>query len=128
MKHTNKPGAALCRWLARIVGTLFVLVVLSIALGQGVPNPVTQPAGVQLGLLALALILTGIVAGWKWEFAGGIISLFGWFLFATPLISSPRGLTLFVAGLALPGALYVTSALLRHYDARQLNQFSGGKG
>jgi hypothetical protein len=48
-----------------------------IAVGQGIPNPFTQPVGVQLGFLALALILIGIVAGWKWELAGGITSLFG---------------------------------------------------
>jgi hypothetical protein len=89
-----------------------------IAVGQGIPNPFTQPVGVQLGFLALALILIGIVAGWKWELAGGITSLFGWWLFVVPTITWPRGLTSFAIALMLPGALYVISALLRWYHEK----------
>jgi hypothetical protein len=113
--NPSKNAAALCRWTARIVGTLLVLICVSIAVGQGIPNPFTQPARVQVGFLALALIIIGILAGWRWELSGGIMSLLGWCLFLPAVITSPRGMNGFVMALALPGALYVTSALLRRH-------------
>ena len=114
----NNPMAALCRWTARIVGTLLVVLVLVIAIGEGMPNPFTQPLPVQIGFLALALIVMGIVAGWRWEFFGGILSTAGWCLFVGSVVGA-KGLNLFIYLLALPGVLYLLSALLRHYDKRQ---------
>jgi len=114
----NVPGidAAVCRWTARTVGALLVLIIVCIAVGQGLPNPFTQTTGVQVGFLALALMLIGIAAGWRWELPGGIISLIGWCLFLVPVLNSPRGLSGFVMLLAVPGLLYVASALLRRYN------------
>jgi hypothetical protein len=109
---------AVCRWVARIVGTLLVLLIVFLAIGEGMPNPFTQPIRVQFGFLALSLILVGILAGWRWELWGGIISLFGWFLFFVAVINSPRSLTGFVLALALPGVLYVASAILRRYHEK----------
>ena len=80
----------------------------------------TQPTRVQVGFLALALILIGILAGWRWELSGGITSLFGWCLFLVPVMNSPRGPTWFEIALAVPGALYVTSALLRRSHEKRL--------
>jgi hypothetical protein len=110
-------AATLCRWTARIVGILLVSVVALIAIGEGMPNPFTQPVGVQLGFLALALLLLGMVIGWFWELAGGLVSLAGWCAFVLAVARSPRGLNTFVLALALPGALYLVSALLRRCTA-----------
>ena len=104
--------AGICRWTARIVGSLLVLVCTMIAIGQGIPNPFSQPGTVRLGFLGLALIFGGIVAGWRWEFSGGAMSILGWCVFVAAVMR-PRGMTGFVAALAVPGVLYVTSALLR---------------
>jgi hypothetical protein len=116
--NTPRLLAAVCRWTARIIGTLLVLMMVIIAIGEGMPNPLTQPMMVQVGFLALALIMIGILGGWRWELAGGIISLVGWCLFLVPANCSERGVTWFVDALALPGALYVAGALLRRYDQR----------
>jgi hypothetical protein len=112
--NTSKLLAAACRWVARIFGTLLVMVVVWIAVGNGLPNPLTQPVLVQIGFLALAIIVSGILAGWRWELSGGMMSLFGWCLFLSAVIL-PKSPTWFVTFLALPGVGYVTSALLRHY-------------
>ena len=96
------------------VGTLLLSVVVLIAIGEGMPNPLTQPVGVQVGFLAPALLLVGILAGWRWELAGGLISLAGW---GTLL----RRCHLFVLALALPGLLYLTSALARRDNKKQLS-------
>ena len=109
---------AVCRWTARLVGAVLVFITLMIAIGQGLPNPLTQPAVVQVGFLALALIVGGILAGWRWELWGGLVSLFGWVLFVVAVIGSPKGLNGFVAALALPGALYLASAVLRRFHEK----------
>jgi hypothetical protein len=114
-RNTFKNPAAVCRWIGRALGALLVSCIIFITVGQGLPNPLTQPVGVQIGLLALGLIVIGILAGWRWELSGGALSLLGWYLFVVGVMRSPKGLTWFVVTLALPGALYVTSALLRRY-------------
>jgi len=116
--NTSKLSPNLCRWTARIIGVLMVVSTLIIAIGEGMPNPVTQPVIVQVGFIALALLIIGILAGWRWELSGGIVSLLGWCLFLLPVIKhSPRGMNPFVIVLAVPGILYVASALLRPYRA-----------
>jgi hypothetical protein len=114
--NTTRLLAAACRWTARILGTLLVLMIGLIAIGEGMPNPFTQPMAVQVGFLALALVMIGILAGWRWELAGGILSLVGWSLFVVAVTHPGRGLNWFVSALALPGVLYVAGALLRYYE------------
>ena len=110
--------AALCRWAARLLGTLLVGMVLLIAIGEGMPNPFTQPLAVQLGFLALAILLAGILAGWRWELLGGLMSLAGWCGFFLAAVGSLSRLNPFLLALAVPGILYLTSALSRWYQAR----------
>ena len=116
--NTTRLSAAACRWTARILGTLLVLTIVIIAIGEGMPNPFAQPMTVQVGFLALALVMIGILGGWRWELAGGTLSLFGWSLFVVAVMHPPRGLNWFVGALALPGVLYVAGALLRRYNGR----------
>src|SRR6516162_3732575 len=93
-------SAGICRWSARVVGSFFVFICVVIAIGQGLPNPLTQPPAVQIGFLGLGLILGGIVAGWRWDLAGGAASILGWCVFVVAVMR-PRGMTGFVAALAL---------------------------
>ena len=113
MKNLIRNDAAVGRWTGRIVGALLVSVIVIIAAGQGIPNVFEQPVRVQIGFLALGLMAGGILGGWLWELWGGIISLFGWCLFVGMVMPSPRAMNGFVLALALPGALYLMSALLR---------------
>ena len=113
MKLSNfLNDAALCRWIGRIIGSMLVILLVTIAIGEGMPNPFIQPVRIQIGFLALALLMAGILAGWKWELWGGIVSLFGWCLFVVAVISLNR-LNWFIVTLAVPGVLYLTSAFLR---------------
>ena len=117
--NTSKLFPNLCRWTARVLGVLMFVSTLIIAIGEGMPNPFTQPVIVQVGFLALALIILGILAGWRWELSGGIMSLVGWGLLVIPVIKhSPRGPNPFFVVMAVPGILYVASALLRRYRAK----------
>jgi hypothetical protein len=119
--NTLKLLASMCRWTARVVGTLFVLSIVSIAVGERMPNPFTQPMWDQVIFLALALIMIGILIGWRWELPGGVISLSGFLLGIAPLNNSPRGLTGFYLALAIPGSLYVASSLVRRYQSNYEN-------
>jgi hypothetical protein len=114
----NKSLAAVCRWMARIVGSLLVVSVVGIAIGEGMPNPFTQPPSVQIGFLALAMIMVGILAGWRWELFGGILSTVGWCLFVGSAVGVKR-LNVFISLLALPGILYMISAWLKRHNKRQ---------
>jgi hypothetical protein len=106
-------SAILFRWSARIIGLSLVFLVLAIAIGERVPDPLTQPIDVQFGFLGLTLILVGIVAGLWREFAGGLISLIGWFIFFVPFPHSPHEPNWLFWMLAVPGLLYLLSAMLR---------------
>jgi hypothetical protein len=109
---TTRVIAGLCRWTARVIGTLQVLLIVALAIGEGVPNLLAQQPLVQAGFFALALILIGILVGWRWEATGGTLSLLGYCLFMG-LLTFPKGPTEFVAALGLPGALYLASTILR---------------
>ena len=108
--------ASLCRWTARIAGILLVVVLLVFAIGEGMPNLLTLPIWDQIAFLGLALIMVGILLGWRFELAGGIMALVGFFLvFVSLFIGKGLSLTGFFIALALPGVLHITSAVLRQH-------------
>jgi len=111
--------AALCRWTARIVGAALVFLIAIVTLDDGIPVPAIRPLTWD-GLIALALILMilGVLIGWRWELAGGILSLVGLCLGAVPLHNSSEGLSGFYFSLGLPGLLYASSALLRRRERK----------
>jgi hypothetical protein len=106
--------ATIIRWIARVIGIVLVGLTLILAIGEGVPNLFTQPFLIQLGFLALALVLSGILLAWRWEFLGGILSFVGWVLF----ILAERvhwQHSLFFILLAVPSLLFLASSFLRRY-------------
>jgi hypothetical protein len=92
---------------------LLVFGCVFIAIGEGMPNPLTVALPMLVMFLAFAFILIGILAAWRWEFAGGVTSLAGWCVFIIGLALSPRGLTVATVILAVPGLLYLASTWLR---------------
>ncbi|RKZ58143.1 MAG: hypothetical protein DRQ44_15020 [Gammaproteobacteria bacterium] len=114
--NTTKIFAALCRWPARIVGTLFVALIVVIAIGEGMPNPFTLPISGQVIFLGMALVMIGNLLGWRFELTGGIIALAGFCMgFVLLFIGEETDVSGFFIVLALPGALYITSAVLRRH-------------
>jgi len=109
---TSKWLAPFCRWTARILGAALLVLIVIFAIGEGMPNPITQPALVQLGFLGLAIVMVGALAGWRWDLAPAIISLAGWCLFALAVTMLGRG-SPFVIAFAFPGLLLLASARLR---------------
>jgi len=116
--NASSMVAALCRWTARIVGTLLVLFVVYCAVFEGMGNPPTQPVISQVEDLGELLMMIGILVGWRWERGGGIMYLFGWCLLsARPLFSPFTSKWSFIV-LTLPGLFYLTSALLSRHNIK----------
>jgi len=69
------------RWTARILGTLFVLLILVFAIGEGLPKPSILRSRDKLMFLALGLMLIGLVLAWKWAGVGGLLTLAGYLAF-----------------------------------------------
>jgi hypothetical protein len=113
---STKLLAIIFRWIARVIGIVLVGLVMLIAIGEGVPNLFTQPVVIQIGFLALALILLGFLLAWRWEIVGGSMSLAGWFLFIAAERINWRHSSFFVL-LAVPGLLFLSSSFLHwHYE------------
>jgi hypothetical protein len=109
---TSTRLATVLRWAARLLGCALVTLVAMIAIGEGMPNPLTQPPAVQVGFLAMALLLAGMLVAWRWELTGAVVSLGGWCLFMGAVVPAGR-MNWFVGVLAIPGLLYLGSALIR---------------
>src|SRR5690242_14697183 len=70
------------RWIARTAGAVYAAFmtwfILAHALSRdGLPNLVQAPAAVQLGFLALFLMILGSILGWKWEGVAAAMILVG---------------------------------------------------
>ena len=70
------------RWISRIAGSLLLVLILAIAIGEGVPDPRGQPAEVNACLLAMLVMMIGQLLAWKREAAGAALILSGFTLFA----------------------------------------------
>jgi len=109
---TRNALGALCRWTARVIAALLLGVFLIAFIVEGLPNLLTLSPAQQAETLAFAFVFGGILIGWRWELVGGLLSLVSAGLFQ----SSVGGPAWFVVALAIPGALLITSALLRRAD------------
>jgi len=116
--------ATVCRWIARIVGAMLVAVIVIIAVGERMPvgDMLTHPkfTFAMLGGVGIFMVVTGILAGWLWELVGGILTLVGaCSIFVSMKITGYGRITWFLAALAAPGVLYISSHLLRSYVSRR---------
>ncbi|MDF7824406.1 hypothetical protein P4B35_10315 [Pontiellaceae bacterium B12227] len=111
-KSKHLKTAALCRWIARISGTLLIILILPFAI-EYKSDLLTETGGVRIFFLGTGIVMIGILVGWIRELAGGLISL-GGFCLGFAALYSAVGVNVFYAPLALPGVLYLASAGLRH--------------
>ena len=97
----------ICRWTARIIGTLVFLLITAITIGEsdGFPNPWKQPPAVRVEFLAMAIMWLGLILAWRWEGVGGAMILGGFSLFWIAEGRLPP-LSLAFTPLLLAGLLY----------------------
>jgi hypothetical protein len=93
------------RWIARVLGAFLVVMILELAVGQGLPDFASLTSAERLALAATALMTLGLLLAYKWEGAGGTITLAAYLLLVA---SSRRVLSVWAfAFFAVTGALYV---------------------
>ncbi|HWQ90613.1 MAG TPA: hypothetical protein VN673_02995, partial [Clostridia bacterium] len=63
---------------ARVVSTLMMLLYGVFIVGEGLPAIGSQPGGVRLGFIALAVCFTGFFIGWRREGWGALVIAIGW--------------------------------------------------
>ena len=102
------------RWSARITGLAVLALVAVFVIGHGgFPNILGQPLPVQVECVGMLLMLTGLVAAWRWEVTGGLAVVAGFSVFlVTELVVNGRppggALPLFV----IPGILFLVSGAI----------------
>ncbi|MDF7824404.1 hypothetical protein P4B35_10305 [Pontiellaceae bacterium B12227] len=111
----RRKFAAVCRWTARIVGTLLIILILPFAI-EYKSDLLAPPPGTLVFFLGTGIIMIGILVGWFRELAGGLISLAGFCLGFAALYSAVGAANVFYVPMALPGVLYLASAGLRHLN------------
>ncbi len=73
----SRSAVKVVRWVARVLGALLVLLFLFFFMAEEVFSPRSEPfstlINVQLVLVVIQII--GLVVAWKWELAGGLMTL-----------------------------------------------------
>jgi hypothetical protein len=97
------------RWVARIVSTFALMVVVVFVVGEGLPNLSQLPLADLLLTLAFFAMLVGVVLGWRWEAAGGVVALvdFAAFLGLEYVARGSASVNGFLALFPIAGVLYL---------------------
>ena len=102
------------RWIARVLGLLLVLLVVTIAIGEAISSSTFQPLTTRETLMMRAFVvaLSGLVVGWWREGIGGTLVLGGLAcFFLVHYLYTGRIITAWVfIGLAVPGVLFLVAA------------------
>jgi hypothetical protein len=109
--------------MARICGLGLFLLVLAIAIGEGLPNPLRQPAPVAIQMLSMLVMTLGLLTAWRWEVTGALATLLG--LAAFNVVQLAVSHTLAGGAFALfviPPMLYLAHAVLVHRGNRRALQ------
>lgn len=113
------------RWLARGLGSLFVLVFLTFLIGEAL-MPAPDETSVTLrwydyaGLAMMGVGIIGFVIAWWWPTVGGILGLLGLVLpIAQTLVTLPQGGALQVWYMVIsPFNLAIAAGILHVIDGR----------
>jgi len=100
-RHTR-----IIRWIARISGSVFVLFLLMMFIGETLDSsgPLLPLAAKHvIGLLLMLGLIVGLVLAWRWELTGGLIAVVSIFALMLVLGNAPIGML----GFAIPGALFI---------------------
>ena len=94
------------RWTARVIGTLILLLIAALAIGEGLhPARLFESLRVTLLTVAMLTMMGGTVVGWKWEGIGGLLILGGFVFFA--IVKYGDALNIVFGPWLLAGLLYL---------------------
>jgi hypothetical protein len=110
----NKNLIKIVRWIAGIIGMLFFIFVVLVAIGEGVPKFWKESLPVQLEALAMVIMLIGAAAGLKWNGWGAGLLLGGVGLFHLVEGKVPPVNVVFIPPM-ITGILYLFCWLMGKY-------------
>ena len=99
------------RWTARVIATLMFLFIGFIVAVYFIGDQEDAPRALST-IIPLAMILGGLIIGWKWELIGGLLTLGGCLIFVFQnwfTITGPYGICAFAA------VLYIISWVMHKY-------------
>jgi hypothetical protein len=84
--HMDVPAerrvVVISRWTARIIGIVILGLIVALAIGEGVPNPLRGSFREHLLGIGILTMLIGQIVAWRWEGIGSVFILGGLALFA----------------------------------------------
>ncbi len=101
----KRPILTVARWIACVVGTAILALIVAFAVGEGLPNPFNQPLDVTLLSVAMLAMVVGFAVAWKWEGVGGILVLSGLAFFA--IVNHGVNLNVVFGPMLVVGLLYL---------------------
>ena len=112
MKHVasaSTRSVIIIRWLARIIGTLSVAVVLFLMVAESVEKGRIAIDSDRIPMTAFGfLAFIGLIIAWKWEGLGGAMALGGLIAFNILAPAGAKGGLFVVTGLyGLPALLFI---------------------
>jgi hypothetical protein len=104
------------RWITRIVSLLVVILVIALFLGEEVFSN-EKKDGINISFMAAIsgiMMIGGLLAAWKWEIWGGLISLvgFAWIVWFNP---DGRSMPIMYLVFGLPAVLFVICGLVQKF-------------
>ena len=123
-QSTGNRSLLVLRWITRVASGLAALVILLFFVGEGLAEGLGPLLGMStreaLMMVAFAAVWIGLILGWRWELAGGLLTLVGmtaFYLLDYAFSGTwPRGPYFLL--LASPGLLFVIYGLWARTNSR----------
>lgn len=121
-----KVGAVVvARWTARILGTLILLLLATLAIGEGIhPSRMFESFGVALLTVAMLTMLLGQIVAWRWEGIGAGLILGSFALFS--IVNHGVSLNIVFGPWLLTGILYLACCWMKGKTAGGVGRDSSG--
>jgi len=97
------------RFFAHLFTVLLIFVVVLLAIGESFPGPSSLTTNELILTASLLVMLTGLIAAWKWEGIGGSLIIIGFLMFfiLNSVTSNSLNLGMFFLLFPLTGLLYL---------------------
>ena len=79
---SKRIAVTVLRWMARTMGTALLVLIVAVAIGEGVPNPLRGSLTEMLCHVAMLTMIVGQIVAWRWEGIGGGLIVGSFVLFA----------------------------------------------
>jgi len=83
MRRLTEYSIRFFSWVVKAAGMALLLLVVVIAVGEGLPNPLKLTTVELVQMINFVAALSGLVLALRWQGLGGLVTVAGIFLFST---------------------------------------------